>query len=135
MTDGRDIPSTDEGRLGRDLRLLDVGVKRAQLPSGCEIGEPLFGVLIGWVRLRSARTNFSCSLKLRRAREDGAKVLRSGPEGVEKGASRALGWSGVGMGRLVSFGALGDPRMSFHLTVSYINVRTNTSVGSISHGA
>jgi hypothetical protein len=131
MTDGRDVPRKDEGRLG--LGSLDVGVKRAQLPSGCEICESLFGVLIGCVRLRSARTNFSCSLKLRRAREDGAKILRSGPEGVEKGASRVLAWSGVG--RLVPFGALGDPRISFHLTILYIYARTNASVGSISHGA
>lgn len=133
MTDGRDVPSKDEGRLGRDLGSLDVGVKRAQLPSGREIDESLFGVLIECDRLRSARTNFSCSLKLRRAREDGAKVLRSGPEGVEKGASRALAWSG--MGCLVSFGDLGDPHISFHLTIPYIYTRTNVSLGSIPHGA
>jgi hypothetical protein len=133
MTDGRDLPRKDEGRLGRDLGALDAGVKKAQSPSGWEIGESLFGGLIGRVRLRSARTNFSCSLKLRRAREDGAKVLRSGPEGVEKGGSRALARSGVG--RLVSFGALGDPRISFHLTIPYVYARTDVSLGSISYCA
>src|SRR6267154_1207425 len=132
MTDGRDVPKKDEGRLGRDWRSLDVGVKRAQFPSGCEISESLFGVLIGCVRLRSARNNFSCSPKSRRGREDGAKVLRSGPDGVEKGVSRALACSGIG--RFVSFGALGDPRISFHLTIPYTYARTNVPLGSMSHG-
>ena len=130
MTDGRDVPRKVEGR---DLGSLDAGVKKAQLLSGREIGESLFGGLIGCVRLRPARTNSSCLLKSRRAREDGGKVSRSAPEGVEKGASRALAWSDVG--RLVSFGTLGDPRISFHLTIPYIYARTDVSLGSMSHCA
>ena len=60
MTDGRDVPRKDEGRLGRDLWSLDVDVESARFLSGCEIGGSLFGGLIGRAPLRLARTNFSC---------------------------------------------------------------------------
>src|SRR6266403_1946499 len=96
MTDGRDVPRNDDGRLGRNWGPLDDGVRRAQLPSGCGIGEVLFRGFIEGDRLRrSARINSSCLLKLHRARGDGVKVFRSGPEGMEKGTSRALARSGV----------------------------------------
>lgn len=126
MTDGRDVPGKDECCLGRNLGSLDVGVKGAQFPFGYGVDESLSGGLIGCVCLRSAGTNSSCSLKLQR--EGGADVLRSGPEGVEKCASRVLTWSGVG--RLIFFDALG---VSFHPTIPNNHARTDVSLDSISH--
>jgi hypothetical protein len=111
MTDGRDVPKKDEGRPGHDWGPLDEG-------------------FIGCVRLRSARVNSSCSLKLRGARGDGVNVLRSRLDGVERGISRVLAWSG---GHLVCFDAWGDPRINVRLTIPYISARTDVSTGSMSH--
>ena len=105
MTDGRDVPRKDDGRLRRDLKSLGVGVRRVQFPSGCERDDAIIGEFVRCVCRRSVRTDFPRSLKLRRDGEDGAKAIRSGPEGVEKGASMELVWPGV---RIVSFGTLGD---------------------------